>query len=133
VGAWGYLAFDNDTTNDWASGLERVNDLSLVTATLTELENVGDDYLEEDIACDALGACEVIARLSGNPGYTNACTEKVDLWVVNHQLKPSSELIQKAVAAIDRILGENSELCEEWEGNEAWIGAMQDLRARIQA
>jgi hypothetical protein len=117
----------------WADGLERFDDLSLVESTFDELENVGDDYLEVDIACDALGACEVIARLSGNPGYTNAYTEKVDLWVANHQLKPSSELVQKAVVAIDRILGENSELCELWEENEAWIGAMQDLRARLQA
>jgi hypothetical protein len=133
VGSWGYLAFDNDTTNDWAIYLERVDDLSLLIATFDELENVGDDYLDMDIAYDALVACEVIARLSGNPGYQNAYTEKVDLWVANHPIEPSLELVQKAVAAIDRILGENSELCQECDGNEAWIGAMQDLRTRIQA
>ena len=133
MGAWGHLPFDNDTTNDWAGGLEKVNDFSLVESTFDELEDIGDDYLEEDIACEALGACEVIARLLGNPGYTNAYTEKVDLWVADRRkLKPSPELLQKAVAAIDRILGEDSELCELWEGNDAWHEAMQDLRARLQ-
>ena len=62
-----------------------------------------------------------------------AYTEKVDLWVADRRkLKPSPELLQKAVAAIDRILGEDSELCELWEGNDAWHEAMQDLRARLQ-
>jgi hypothetical protein len=133
VGAWGHLAFDNDTTNDWASGLEKVDDLSLITSTFDELEDIGGDYLEVDIACNALGACEVIARLLGNPGYKNAYTEKVDLWVANHQIEPSLELLNRAVQAIDRILSDNSELCELWEGSDAWHEAMQDLRARLQA
>lgn len=132
MGYWGHLAFDNNTTNDWAGGLEKVDDLSLVESTFDELEDIGDDYLEEDIACEALGACEVIARLLGDSGYMNAYTEKVDLWVADCKLKPSPELLQRAVTAIDRILGDNSELCDLWEENDAWIEAMQDLRARLQ-
>ncbi|WP_295620600.1 DUF4259 domain-containing protein [Chamaesiphon sp. GL140_3_metabinner_50] len=132
MGAWGHLSFDNDTTNDWASGLEKVDDLSLVESAFDELEDISDDYLEEDIACAAIGACEVIARLLGNPGYTNVYTEKVDLWVAARKLKPSPELLQRAVAAIDRIITDNSELCELWEENDDWIGAMEDLRSRLQ-
>jgi Domain of unknown function (DUF4259) len=50
MGAWGVLAFDNDTANDWAYGLEDVADLSLVESAFDELVDVGDHYVELDIA-----------------------------------------------------------------------------------
>jgi hypothetical protein len=136
MGAWGHLPFDNDTTNDWAYGLEEVDDLSLVKTAFDELEEAGTNYLDADIACNALGACEVLARLLGRPGYTNAFTEKVDQWVVAHKIKPPPGLLNRASAAIDRILAKNSELRELWEeGDEAhaWRGAIEDLRARVRA
>jgi hypothetical protein len=136
MGAWGHLAFDNDTTNDWAYGLEEVDDLSHVESAFAELEEVGEDYLDQDIACNALGACEVLARLLGRPGYNNAYTEKVDQWVAAHKIKPPPGLLQRASAALDRILGSNSELRELWEeGAEAgeWRAAIEDLRARVRA
>jgi hypothetical protein len=134
MGAWGHLAFDNDTANDWAYGLEDVDDLSLVEAAFGELERVGAGYLDQDIACNVLGACEVLARLLGRAGYTNAYTEKVDQWVAAHKLRPSSALLERASAAIDRILDGNSELCDLWEEVEhrdAWRSAVEDLRERM--
>jgi hypothetical protein len=138
MGAWGYLAFDNDTTNDWADNLDSVDNLSLVESAFDELEHVGDNYIDADIASEALGACEVIARLLGNPGYTNTYTEKVDLWVSTHQLKPATELVNRASAALNRILSDRSELrelCEEGhEGgkNNDWHQVIDDLRNRLQ-
>jgi hypothetical protein len=134
MGAWGHLPFDNDTTNDWAYGLEDVDDLSLVEGAFDELEAVGTDYLDQDVACNALGACEVLARLLGRPGYTNAFTEKVDQWVTAHKLKPSPALLKRASAAIDRILADDSELRELWEESEegdAWRKSVDDLRALV--
>jgi hypothetical protein len=136
MGAWGHLAFDNDTANDWAYDLEEADDLSLVEAAFAELEEVGADYLDQDIACNALGACEVLARLQGHPGYTNAYTEKVDQWVAAHKIKPSAALLKRASAAIDRILAANSELRELWyEGDEGdtWRNSVEDLRLRMRA
>ncbi len=66
MGAWGELAFDNDTANDWAYYLEDVDDLSLVESALSEVEEIGDEYLDQDVACNALAACETLARLQGN-------------------------------------------------------------------
>jgi hypothetical protein len=43
MGAWGELAFDNDSANDWAYGLDEVHDLSLVESALAELEGVQDE------------------------------------------------------------------------------------------
>jgi hypothetical protein len=136
MGAWGHLPFDNDTANDWAYGLEEVDDLSLVEAAFDELEAVGSDYLDQDIACSALGACEVLARLLGRPGYTNAYTEKVDQWVADHKFKPPPALLKRASAALDRILGADSELRELWEESDDaadWRAAIEDLRARVRA
>lgn len=135
MGAWGELAFDNDTANDWAYDLEELDDLSLVEAAFDELEEVGSDYLDQDIACPALAACEVIARLRGHAGYKNAYTEKVDEWVAANKIVPPPALIKRAVAAIDRVLGAESELRELWEDGDAstWHEAMADLRRRVLA
>lgn len=135
MGAWGELAFDNDTAGDWAFQLDEVDDLSLVEAAFDEVEEAGEEYLDQDAACNALAACEVIARLQGNPGYTNSYTETVDNWVAAHKLKPSAALLKRASAAIDRILGEDSELRDLWEEDEGeaekWRAAVEDLRRRL--
>jgi uncharacterized protein DUF4259 len=133
MGAWGELAFDNDTANDWACGLSEVDDLSLVESALVELEDVGREYLDQDIACNALAACEVLARLLGNFGYRNAYTEKVDSWVAAHPTKPTPTLLIRARNAIDRVLGEESELRELWEENDddSWRRNLEDLQRRL--
>jgi uncharacterized protein DUF4259 len=136
MGAWGELAFDNDTANDWAYGLEETDNLSLVESAFDELEGIGGDHLDQDFACNALAACEVLARLQGNPGYKNAYTEKVDQWVATHKIRPTPELLNRASAAIDRILGDNSELRDLWdetEDRDKWRAALTDLRLRLRA
>jgi hypothetical protein len=134
MGAWGELAFDNDTANDWAYGLDEAENLSLVESAFDELEEVGEDYLDQDVACNALAACEVVARLQGNPGYKNAYTEKVDEWVAAQKIKPTAALLKRASAAIDRILGDESELRQLWEegdGGDKWRKSVEDLGRRI--
>ena len=131
MGAWGELAFDNDTANDWAYGLEDLDDLSLVESALSELEEVGDEYLDQDIACSVLAACEVLARLRGNHGYKNSYTKKVDAWVAAHPITPPPELVVRAHAGIDRILGDQSELRSLWENADGWRKTVEDLRQRL--
>jgi Domain of unknown function (DUF4259) len=135
MGAWGELAFDNDAANDWAYGLDEVDDLSLVESALVELEDVGDEYLDQDVACNALAACEVLARLLGNFGYRNAYTEKVDSWVAAHPTKPKPALLIRARNAIQRVLGEQSELRQLWEetDGDSWRKTVEDLRQRLSA
>src|SRR5438270_7521475 len=101
MGAWGVLAFDNDDANDWAYGLDEADDLSLVQSALDAVEEA-EDYLEAPEAASALAACEVLARLNGKPGYSNAYTQKVDEWVAAHPMTPDTALISRANAAIDR-------------------------------
>lgn len=133
MGAWGVLAFDNDEANDWAYGLDDVSDLSLVDGAFGRVEASAGRYLEQGDAAEALGACEVVARLQGRSGYTNAYTDKVDKWVAEHRISPSTELIARGNAVIDRILGADSELRELWEeaGDSEWQAAVADLRTRM--
>jgi hypothetical protein len=134
MGAWGVLAFDNDDAGDWAYGLEETSDLSLVVSTLTRVEQE-DEYLEAPEACEALAACEVLARLLGHPGYTNAYTQAVDQWVSAHPIVPSADLLALAKSAIGRILADDSELRELWEesgDSSEWRNAVADLESRLQ-
>jgi hypothetical protein len=131
LGAWGALAFDTDEANDWAYDLEDATDLSIVAKAFAEVERGG--YLESGTGSEALAACEVLARLKGKPGYTNAYTEKVDKWFAAHRISPPPELVSRGNAAIDRVLGDESELRELWAdaGEEDWLAAVADLRSRL--
>ena len=99
------------------------------------MATIGSEYLDSDLGCNALAACEVLARLRGQAGYTDAYTEKVDKWVAMHQIIPSTEILSRASAAIDRILADNSELSELWDegGGDEWRAAVEDLRRRLYA
>jgi Domain of unknown function (DUF4259) len=134
MGAWGVRAFENDTACDWAYELEDSHDLSLVRETLTRILAVGNEYLDSSDACEGLAACEVVARLKGNWGVRDAHTESVDTWVQNNSIQPSSDLINQALAVIDRVLTAPSELMELWDETaekEEWHESVADLRSRV--
>jgi Domain of unknown function (DUF4259) len=133
MGAWDVDTFDNDTACDWTYQLEDVDDLSLVREALASVIDIGDDYLDADLACEALAACEVVARLKGNWGKRNSYTETADAWVESHQQSPPTNLISVAVSVIDRILSPPSELLDLWSESDAskWRAAVEDLRSRV--
>jgi hypothetical protein len=135
MGAWDVGTFDNDTACDWAYGIEKADDLSLVRETFDRVIAVGDDYLDSDAACEGLAACEVIARLKGNWGIRNPYTETIDKWIEGHASLPYEGLVPLATAVIDRVLTTPSELLELWEEGDAteWKRAVQDLRVRVEA
>ncbi len=133
MGTWGEHPFQNDAAADWTLGLETVHDLALVETALDAIERSGP-FLELDACCNGLAACEVLARLLGNPGRTDSYTEAVDRWVAAHRLKPSDSLLRRASAAIDQVLGEGSELRRLWEDSDDfpnWRTAVEDLRQRL--
>jgi Domain of unknown function (DUF4259) len=134
MGAWGVRAFENDTACDWAYELEDSDDLSLVRETLTRILAVGNEYLDSSDACEGLASCEVVARLKGNWGVRDAHTESVDIWVQNNSIQPSSDLINQALAVIDRVLTAPSELMELWDETaekEEWHESVANLRSRV--
>ena len=136
MGTWGHETFANDAAIDWTYELEQVGDLSLVEAAIDAvLEEGEDDVLDADLACDALAACEVIARLKGNWGRRDAYSEAADRWVEAHPQPVPSRLVRRAGRAINLILGDQSELRDLWDeaaGGGDWRAAVEDLRKRME-
>ena len=133
MGAWSKESFGNDTACDWAYGLEKTSDLSLVRETIQRALDAGDEYLEADAASEVIAAVEVIARLKGNFGVRDSYSKSTDTWVAAHPQQPPQDLVTLAIQALDRILVQPSELLELWEESdefEAWKSSVLDLKNR---
>ncbi|MEZ5427262.1 MAG: DUF4259 domain-containing protein [Pyrinomonadaceae bacterium] len=133
MGTWGTGIFDNDMACDWTYDLEDAEDLSLIKETIDAVFE--EDYIDSDIASEALAAIEALARLKGRWGERNAYTETLDEWVEGHrELVIPESLPERSVRAIDAILGGESELKELWgesEEFEEWGQNVRELRNRI--
>jgi hypothetical protein len=132
MGAWGTGPFDNDTACDWSYGLEESTDFSLIEETLSKVLSVGAGELEASDAEEALAALETLAKLLGRGGQKDSYTEAVDKWVKGIKIKPSSELLQKGLATLERIQSPPSELLELWEEDKEWKESLADLKKRLQ-
>lgn len=133
MGAWAEDTFGNDTACDWAGSFLEKPGLKAVWAAILAVQNA-EEYLDSDEASDCLAACEVVARLQGQWGQRNAYSEELDAWIEANPTEVPDKLKKAADAAIERILGPDSELTELWdEGgrNEAWHEAVDDLRRRV--
>lgn len=133
MGAWSEDTFGNDTACDWVVEFLDSPELEAVSQALDAVLS-GDGYLDSDVACEALAACEVLARLQGNWGLQDAYSEELDLWIEENPQPVETEMVEKAVEAIARIAGDDSELAELWdEGgrNDAWHSAVDDLARRV--
>ena len=54
MGAWGKGTFDNDIALDWAGCLNDREDLTLIRETIAKVLSTGSEYLELELACEAL-------------------------------------------------------------------------------
>ncbi|MDR7268579.1 hypothetical protein J2X20_001208 [Pelomonas saccharophila] len=135
MGAWSHEAFGNDDALDWVHGLEEVDDLSLIEAALQAVLDDGEGYLEAPQATEALAATELIAHLRGHGGE-ESCPEVAEDWIARTRLVPPEALVKQALAVLERITGEDSELKELWEesdSGEDWLASVAHLRHRLLA
>jgi hypothetical protein len=133
MGAWAEDAFGNDTACDWAGDFMENPSLDAVKEAI-DCVITSEEYLDSDVACEGLVACEIVARLKGSWGEKSAYSEEIDKWVESTSTEPSVELVTAAEKAIVRILGEASELQELWgeDGkNEKWHSGMNRLLERV--
>ena len=133
MGAWAEDTFGNDAACDWIGMFLNTPGLPTVEFAIKAVLET-NHYLDSDEACECLAACEVIARFQGQWGLRNAYSEELDQWIAANPTDIPKELSTAADAAIERILGPNSELPELWDGegrNEDWHKAINDLRERI--
>ena len=136
MGTWSHEPFGNDTAGDWAYALEERSDYSLVAQAIQSVLDNGPDYLDSDLAVEAVAAAEVLAKALGRGTQADAYTKAVDAWVASVAAKPSAELLSQARNALTRILGPDSELRELWEDSddfESWEASMQALQSALGA
>lgn len=137
MGAWGMGQFENDDAADWLGELCSSKGVAKLERAL-KIKGGEDEYLEMPDAQTALAACEVVAHMHGQPGTESEASPELQAWLKTNAalLKPSH--IKSALAAIDRVFAEDSELNESWEEAEpddaaAWKASIEDLRTRLGA
>ena len=134
MGAWSHEPFGNDTACDWAYGLDEQRDFSLIAKAIQAVLDNGSDYLDSDLASEAIAAVEVLAKALGRGTQTDSYTEKVDTWVKAIAAKPPQDLLAKANGALTRIMGTDSELKELWEESDdfgSWESSIKALQAAV--
>ncbi|MFK4204856.1 DUF4259 domain-containing protein [Acinetobacter junii] len=131
MGTWSHESFGNDTANDWAYELEDATDFSVIEAALQMALDEGDEYLDADLAMEAIAAIEVIAKRLGKGTQSDVYTEKVDQWLETISEQPSDDVLSLAKRVLERIVADDSELKELWlesDEYELWLGNIQQLK-----
>lgn len=129
MGAWSHEPFGNDTANDWAYGLEGVQDLSLIEAAFDAVNSNEGEYLDASVAEEAVAAAETLAHLLGRGAQMDSYTEKVQRWAKSVSARPNPALKNKARQALQRVLADGSELRELWEETEEFPDWQKSIRA----
>ncbi len=144
MGAWGAGSFENDIASDWAADLADGGDVAMLRDTLTAAATCPqDEYLESDEGAAALAAAEVVAAAAGRPVRSVAMGNSGPhalAWGKNHPAAGKDDLVELALAALDRVEGPESELQELWSaeqsagagaGSREWFAELEDLRNRL--
>ena len=135
MGTWSHESFGNDTANDWAYELEDATDFVVIEAALQVALDEGDEYLDADLAMEAIAAVEVIAKRLGKGTQSDVYTEKVDQWLETISEQPSDDVLSLAKRVLERIVADDSELKELWlesDEYELWLGSIQQLKDALQ-
>jgi len=133
MGAWDCGVFDDDTTCDFADEIANADDpLQMLTDAFRDANEA--DYLEYDQGCAVWVSATVIdAILNGTP--CPCMVESFGPFIEANKKLSVAGLKEQAVKALDRFLGENSELRELWSENEElypkWKDGVVQLRDRL--
>ncbi|MDX2297534.1 MULTISPECIES: DUF4259 domain-containing protein [Streptomyces] len=127
MGTWDIGPFDNDTAADFSYRVDEAADgkkADVLLAAFREVTGAGEEYLDADFGAEAIAAAALVAaQCPGGEAVTSYGPKKPlgDLPV---------ELRAEAVAALDRVLAEPSELLELWEESdgEEWKAGVLKLR-----
>lgn len=134
MGAWGSGSFENDDAADFLSDLLDGEDLVPVRDVLATAL-AADDYLEAQDASQAIAAAEVVAAAAGRPTVAAQRKSKLCEWLARYQPAVDPRLLAHAVQALDRIVGEGSELKELWEDAgtaSEWVEAVETVRSKLE-
>lgn len=123
MGAWNYGVFDDDTAYD------ALDDLKSSQEILTDMEKyfdaaIGAEYVDYDDGHYALVSAAVIDSVFNETQYR--CDEDYFKWIKTLESFDFAPLKQKAIAAIDAVLSDSSELKGLWRENEKLYSAWQE-------
>ncbi|MFF9500698.1 DUF4259 domain-containing protein [Streptomyces sp. NPDC014656] len=129
MGTWDIGPFDNDAAADFSYTVDEAGagkKADVLRAAFREVTGTGDDYLDADLSIEAVAAAALVAaQCPGGEPVTTSYGPKEPLGELPVELRA------EAVAALDRVLAEPSELLELWEesGGEEWKAGVRKLRA----
>jgi len=134
MGAWGYGVFDDDTTCDFVDDIADSDDpLQMLVNAFRDAN--GADYLEYDRGCAVWVSAVVIDAILNGTKYSDA-VENFKSFIATHKKLPAKNLKNDAIKALEKLLGENSELHELWSENEElypkWKEGILQLKGRLQ-
>jgi hypothetical protein len=131
VGAWGSGPFSNDDALDWIADFEE----SGVPVIVQAFGSVDNQYLEAPEASRIIAAAEVVAAAFGRPSSDLPETLRAPVMSTRDAIIQSGEIRENALRAVDRVLGDASELKELWqdagESYDVWLQSVRDLRGRL--
>ncbi|MER5962661.1 DUF4259 domain-containing protein [Streptomyces sp. NPDC002057] len=128
MGTWDIGPFDSDTAADFSYRVDEApaeRKAEVLRATFRDVTGTGAEYLDADVAVEAIASAALLAaQCPGGDPVTTSYAPKDPLPPLPAELRP------EAVAALDRVLVEPSELLELWEESdgEAWKAGVRKLR-----
>jgi hypothetical protein len=136
MGTWDIGPFDNDTAADWCGDLHEASPTqrpAMLRSAFTAVLDNGDDYLDSDLAVEAIAAAAIVAsQLPGGAPITSSYAP--DFLLEGGSVDVLDDVLALAVPALDRIVDDNSEWRELWEesvdGAPA-LAAVQQIRTTI--
>ncbi len=135
MGAWGHGPFEDDAALDFVRDIEEAkNPKKIITEALDHA--VESDYLETDEANAAIvSAAYIDSAVNGTKYTTPEMGEpyEVDTFPTRFPDLDLSDLKSKAVAALEKVIGEGSELKELWEegGESEWQQGIEEMIRRL--
>jgi hypothetical protein len=137
MGTWGTGYFEDDAALDFMKGIEQSSDPKRLLAKAFD-SAIKSDYLESDEGSAVIVAATYVDRQVNGTKFTtesNGAPLEVDTFPERHPDQNFLDLKAKAVSALARILGDNSEINEVWTENEdeypAWREGIQQLIGRL--
>ncbi len=130
MAAWGYYNFDNDTAADFAEDFKAEPSADMLAQALAAVAD--GEYLDADVANEALAAAEIVAAILGKPArnFPADLLGIIPRLTISH-VEPLRRPAQHAAMA---VLREESELRELWEDSDEfdnWQGLQRQLLKRL--
>ncbi len=137
MGAWGEGPFDNDDAGDWAYEFDDADEATGVQILADALDLGGpDEYVEAPDGTIAVASAAVVSWLHDPAAIPDSPDgESALAWVRRANPTPNAALDAAALAALDRVRSDQSELAELWAESEdtAWRESLAEIEARLRA